>query len=353
VADAPTQPDVSADQSGEEVVDADASAARVEAKVSSPNDSAFPLAAPLNFTSSHVCERHLVTTMDKAKVPLTIIRRKDTMLDGSAPLLLRVYGAYGDILHAKYEADRMPLMDEGWIFALAHVRGGSELGHFHHENGRLMHKKNTFSDFIACAEWLIQNKYCSAGRIVARSHSAGGLAVGAALNLKPQLFAGAIMNVPFVDVLTTMSDPTLPLSVHERDEWGDINNEEVFKYVASYCPYHNIPVGHHYPSVFVSAALEDRRVPPWVPIKYFCRIRDRRRAPTTSPGSSNSNTTMHLDSSAAVTDNADVTDMDPPDLLYVHEHGGHFSDSLLPAKIAAEMAYAKACVGQFDEEQEN
>jgi oligopeptidase B len=315
----------------------------MEKRVDLVNINSQIVSVPVSFKDDYICERVIVRTVDKARVPMTVVRHRDTHLDGSAPVLISGYGAYGDALPVVFEADRFPMMDEGWIFALAHVRGGSELGHEHAANGRLMHKKNSFSDFIACAEWLIQNQYTSIGKVVARGYSAGGLLVSASVAQKPQIFAGAILNVPFVDVITAMSDSSLPLTVHERDEWGDLRDPAVFKYVLSYCPYWNIPENHSLPPMLISVALEDRRVQAAGPIKYFCKLRDRRSPVAHADGSSP--TMDNADnSSSAPTHGSYGSGFDVPDLLYVHESGGHFSDAMAPSKAATEMAFAKVCV---------
>ncbi|KAF0852497.1 mitochondrial peptidase S9 family protein (prolyl oligopeptidase) [Andalucia godoyi] len=275
--------------------------------------------APVTFdvSSLHVLETHMVGPT--AEVPLTVVRHRDTPLDGTAPVFMTVYGAYGISHSARYEPFRLPMMQDGWIFALAHVRGGSELGPLHHEFGRQMHKKNTFHDLITCAEWLVRSRYCQSGKIVVSGHSAGGMAAAAVLNMRPELFSAAILNAPFVDVLSTVANPELPFTIHERDEWGNADDDNVFRYIKSYCPYQNIRDSHSYPPVYVSLSLDDRRVPAWGPLKYFARIKSRRAAALGKV----------------------------PDLLQVHEQGGHFVDLVSPSKKAREMFFANSCVGNL------
>ena len=171
--------------------------------------------------SQYTSERAWVTADDGTMVPLSIVRRTDTPLDGSAPALIYGYGAYEYSSEAVFRAARLSLLDRGFVFAIVHVRGGGELGRPWYEGGRLDHKINTFTDFIVCAEFLVDNKYTSPARLVARGASAGGLLMGTITNLRPDLFAGVVAEVPFVDVLTTMLDPSLPLTVTEWEEWGD------------------------------------------------------------------------------------------------------------------------------------
>jgi oligopeptidase B len=189
-----------------------------------------------------------------------------------APLLLYGYGAYEQSSDPMFDSARLSLLDRGFIFAIAHVRGGGEMGRQWYEDGRLLHKRNTFRDFIACAEILIREGYTTTSLLAIRGRSAGGLLIGAVLNQAPELFGCAVAQVPFVDALTTMLDDRLPLTVNEYDEWGNPKEPEFYRYIKSYSPYDNITHAD-YPPVLVMAGLNDPRVSYWEPAKWVARLR--------------------------------------------------------------------------------
>jgi oligopeptidase B len=211
---------------------------------------------------------------DGAEIPVTVLRLKQTPLDGSAPLFLYGYGAYGSYDADGFSTGILSLVDRGVIYALAHVRGGSAKGRQWYLDGKFGKKENTFRDFNAAARALIERSYTSQGKIVAYGASAGGLLVGAAVNLAPELYAGILAEVPFVDVLTTISDPELPLTPNEWDEWGNpIEDEEAFGWIADYSPYDNIRDGVLYPPILAIGGLTDYRVTYWEPAKWIARLR--------------------------------------------------------------------------------
>ena len=216
---------------------------------------------------------------DGAEIPVTVLHRRETPVDGSAPLLLYGYGAYGLSMSASFSITRLSLVDRGWIFAVAHIRGGSEKGRGWFLDGRRFKKKNSFSDFIAGAEHLIASGYGAAGRIVAQGGSAGGMLMGAVANMRPELFAGIVAEVPFVDVLNTISDEDLPLTPPEWPEWGDpLRDAEAYDYIASYSPYDNVQP-RSYPAILATGGLSDPRVTYWEPAKWVARLREAGRAP--------------------------------------------------------------------------
>jgi oligopeptidase B len=217
--------------------------------------------------------RFMAQAPDGAEVPVTALMLRGAPLDGSAPMLLYGYGSYGVSIDADFSIRRFSLVDRGWVFAIAHVRGGSEKGWGWFLNGRKFDKKNTFTDFIACAEALIARGYSSAGRIVAEGRSAGGLLMGAITNMRPDLWAGVIGGVPFVDVLNTMSDTSLPLTPPEWPEWGNpLEDPAAYDYIASYCPYTNVD-RRPYPAVLATGGLSDPRVTYWEPAKWAAKLR--------------------------------------------------------------------------------
>ena len=220
----------------------------------------------------YVVERAEVPAADGTKIPLDIVRRRDVPLDGGAPGWLYGYGSYGISEDATFSSTRISLLERGVVFAIAHVRGGGELGEMWHEGGRMMTKKNTFNDFAACADYLVRAKYTSHTRLVIQGGSAGGLLVGATLNLRPDLCSGALMSVPFVDVLNTMSDATLPLTTGEYIEWGNPNKKDQYDYIKSYSPYDNL-AAKNYPAILLTTSLNDSQVPYWEPAKYAARLR--------------------------------------------------------------------------------
>jgi len=222
---------------------------------------------------AYVCRRLLAPGHDGARVPVTVLYRKDTRLDGSAPLLLYGYGAYGISIPAAFSPNLFSLVDRGFVYALAHIRGGTDCGYRWYLDGKMTHKTNTFRDFIAAAEHLIAERFTAAGRIVAMGRSAGGLLMGAVANMRPDLFGGIIAEVPFVDVLNTMLDETLPLTPPEWVEWGDpIHDADAFAEIASYCPYTNVS-DRPYPAVLATGGLTDPRVTYWEPAKWAAKLR--------------------------------------------------------------------------------
>jgi oligopeptidase B len=210
---------------------------------------------------------------DGERVPITVLMKRGTPVDGAAPLYLYGYGSYGISLDADFSIRRFSLVDRGWIYAIAHVRGGSEMGFGWFQDGRRFNKRNTFTDFITVAEELIRQGYGRPGRIVCEGRSAGGLLMGAIANMRPDLWAGVIGGVPFIDVLNTMSDTSLPLTPPEWPEWGNpLESEEAYDYIASYCPYTNIG-RKAYPAVLATGGLTDPRVTYWEPAKWAAKLR--------------------------------------------------------------------------------
>ena len=220
-------------------------------------------------------ERLHAEAADGARVPISLVARRDTPRDGTSPLLLYGYGAYGISLDAGFRSPRLSLLDRGFVYAIAHVRGGEELGRSWYDAGRLLNKKNTFTDFIACAERLIELGYTRPERLFAMGGSAGGLLLGAVLNLRPDLFHGAVAQVPFVDVVTTMLDESIPLTTGEYDEWGDPRVRRYYEYIRSYSPYDNV-TARRYPHLLVLAGLHDSQVQYWEPAKWVARLRARK-----------------------------------------------------------------------------
>lgn len=223
---------------------------------------------PNLYTSARI----YATSYDGTQVPISLVHAKNLTLDGSNPLYLYGYGAYGYSLDAYFSTNRLSLLERGFVWAMAHVRGGSELGRKWYEAGKLLHKKNTFYDFIACAEHLIKQGYTSKGNIAIAGGSAGGLLVGTVLNWRPDLLKVAITNVPFVDVINTMLDDTLPLTQIEYDEWGNPQQREFYEYIRSYSPYDNVKA-QDYPHLLVTAGLNDPRVTYWEPAKWTAKLR--------------------------------------------------------------------------------
>jgi oligopeptidase B len=217
-------------------------------------------------------ERLWATARDGRKVPVSLVYRVGFEGDGSAPLLLYGYGSYGASMDATFSSARLSLLDRGFVYAIAHVRGGEELGRWWYEEGKLMNKMNTFNDFIDVAEFLVAEGYADPARLFAMGGSAGGLLMGAVVNLRPDLWRGVVAAVPFVDVVTTMLDETIPLTTSEYDEWGDPNDPEYFDYMMSYSPYDNVRPGA-YPSLLVTTGLHDSQVQYWEPAKWVARLR--------------------------------------------------------------------------------
>ncbi|MEO8130933.1 MAG: S9 family peptidase [Bryobacteraceae bacterium] len=219
--------------------------------------------------SQYQSERIFATAGDGTQVPISLVYRKGTK---NAPLLLYGYGSYGINMEAAFVSSRLSLLDRGFIYAIANIRGGAELGEPWHDQGKMMEKRNTFTDFLAAAEHLIANGYTTSARLAIMGGSAGGLLMGAVLNMRPDLFAAAIAKVPFVDVLNTMLDASLPLTVTEYDEWGDPNQEAAYRYMKSYSPYDNVE-RRAYPNLLITAGLNDPRVQYWEPAKWAAKLR--------------------------------------------------------------------------------
>ncbi|HXV86401.1 MAG TPA: S9 family peptidase, partial [Gemmatimonadales bacterium] len=217
-------------------------------------------------------ERLSAPASDGAQIPISIVYRTGTKRDGSNPLLLYGYGSYGLSLDAAFNAPLISLLDRGFVYAIAHVRGGQEMGRQWYDNGKLFTKKNTFTDFIASAEYLIKQGFTTRQRLFAQGGSAGGLLMGAVANLRPDLFAGIVAQVPFVDVVTTMLDASIPLTTSEYDEWGDPNKKDYYDYMLSYSPYDNVEA-KAYPHLLVTTGLHDSQVQYWEPAKWVARLR--------------------------------------------------------------------------------
>lgn len=224
--------------------------------------------------SQYAVERISATAEDGTDVPISLVRRKDAKKDGSAPLVLWGYGSYGSAYDAGFDAAHFTLVDRGVTCAIAHVRGGGDQGRYWYEDGKLMAKKNTFTDFLACARHLSEQKYTSPDRMAVYGASAGGLLIGAVVNMAGNsLFSTAVARVPFVDVVSTLLDKSLPLTVIEYEEWGNVYEQEAFEYILSYSPYDNINMDQQYPNMLIKAGLNDPRVSYWEPAKFCARLR--------------------------------------------------------------------------------
>ena len=223
--------------------------------------------------SNYVAERLWATADDGTKIPISLVRHIDTALTSKTPLLQYGYGSYGNTIDPYFSSVRLSLLDRGFVFAIAHVRGGEYLGRTWYESGRQLTKKNTFTDFIACSKFLIDASYTSTGHLYAMGGSAGGLLMGAIMNMAPELYKGVVAAVPFVDVLTTMLDDSIPLTTGEYDEWGNPNDETYYHYIKSYSPYDNVkPLV--YPNTLVTTGLHDSQVQYWEPAKWVAKLRD-------------------------------------------------------------------------------
>ncbi len=220
----------------------------------------------------YVSERMWATAGDGTRIPISLVHRKGLARDGSAPMVLNGYGSYGSSQSATFSSNRVSLLDRGVVYAIAHIRGGGEMGKTWHEQGRMLHKKTTFSDFIAVAEHMIATKVTARDRLVITGGSAGGLLMGAVTNLRPDLFKAVVAEVPFVDVINTMSDASLPLTVGEFEEWGNPKNKAEYDYMKSYCPYTNT-VARAYPAMLVKTSLNDSQVMYWEPAKWVAKMR--------------------------------------------------------------------------------
>jgi len=221
---------------------------------------------------SYVSKRVFVTVRDGAKVPVSIVYQKDTKLDGTAPLLQYSYGSYGYSTDATFDSSRLSLLDRGFVYAIAHIRGGQEMGREWYENGKMFKKMNTFNDFIDCSDFLVKNKYCSPEKLFALGGSAGGLLMGVIINHRPDLYCGVVAAVPFVDVVTTMLDETIPLTTGEFEEWGNPKNKDSYEYMLSYSPYDNVEA-KNYPNLLVTTGLHDSQVQYFEPAKWVAKLR--------------------------------------------------------------------------------
>ncbi len=222
---------------------------------------------------NYASERVWATANDGTKVPVTMVYRKDMKKDGKSPLLLYAYGSYGHTIDPYFSSIRLSLLDRGFTYAIAHIRGGQYLGRKWYDDGKMLKKKNTFTDFINVAEFLIEKKYTSPEHLYAMGGSAGGLLMGAVINMKPEIFNGVVSAVPFVDVVTTMLDDSIPLTTGEYDEWGNPNIEEYYYYMKSYSPYDNIEA-KEYPNMLVTTGLHDSQVQYWEPAKWVALLRE-------------------------------------------------------------------------------
>jgi oligopeptidase B len=220
----------------------------------------------------YLSERIYATASDGTRVPISLVYKKDLKLDGTRPMLLQGYGAYGISSSVTFSSSRLSLLNRGIIFATAHIRGGGEMGEEWHDQGKMMMKRNTFTDFIIAAEHLISQRYTARDRLVITGGSAGGLLMGAVLNMRPDLFKAAVVYVPFVDVINTMLDESLPLTVGEFEEWGNPKIKSEYNYMKSYSPYDNI-AAKPYPAMLVRTSLNDSQVMYWEPAKYVARLR--------------------------------------------------------------------------------
>ncbi|MFC5411340.1 S9 family peptidase [Larkinella bovis] len=229
---------------------------------------------PANYTS----ERFFVKSRDGAKVPVSMVYRKGTPKDGSAPLLQYAYGSYGYSLDPTFSSTRLSLLDRGFMYAIAHIRGGQEMGRKWYDNGKMLKKKNTFNDFVDVSAYLIENRYTSADRLFAMGGSAGGLLMGAVVNQKPELYRGVVASVPFVDVVTTMLDESIPLTTGEFEEWGNPKIKKYYDYILSYSPYDNVKE-QAYPNMLVMTGLHDSQVQYWEPAKWVAKLRTLKTDP--------------------------------------------------------------------------
>jgi oligopeptidase B len=222
--------------------------------------------------SRYTTERLFADAEDGARVPISLVHRRDLEARDEAPLLLYGYGAYGIIHDATFSREIVSLLDRGFVFAIAHVRGSEILGRPWYDGGRLFQKKNTFTDYVTSAEHLVERGYGHPSKVFALGASAGGLLVGAVLNSRPDLFRGAVTHVPFVDIVTTMLDESLPLTTGEYEEWGDPRVKEHYEYMLSYSPYDNV-APREYPHLLVTAGLHDSQVQYWEPAKWVAKLR--------------------------------------------------------------------------------
>jgi len=222
--------------------------------------------------ANYVVERLMATSQDGTKVPVTVAYKKGFNKNGQAPMLLYGYGSYAIPMDPGFSATRLSLMDRGFAYAIAHIRGGTDMGYTWYEDGKLMKKKNSFRDFIASAEMLIAQKFTNSKKLVIEGSSAGGLLVGAVANYRPELFQGVIAGVPFVDVVSSLQDKTIPLSTTDADEFGDPDKQEYYEYMKSYSPYDNVAPAK-YPNMYIFSSMNDSQVPYWEPVKWTAKLR--------------------------------------------------------------------------------
>lgn len=222
---------------------------------------------------NYITKRLWVTARDGKKIPVSIVHRKDLKIDENTPVLQYAYGSYGATMDAYFSSARLTILDRGFVYALAHIRGGQELGRPWYEDGKMLTKKNTFNDFVDVSRYLIDKKYTSAKHLYAMGGSAGGLLMGAVINQAPELYHGVVAQVPFVDVVTTMLDDSIPLTTGEYDEWGNPNDKVYYNYMKSYSPYDNIEK-KNYPNMLVTTGLHDSQVQYWEPAKWVAKLRE-------------------------------------------------------------------------------
>ena len=222
---------------------------------------------------NYLSERIWATAQDGTKIPMSVVYKKGIQRDGSNPVLQYAYGSYGHTTDPSFSTSRLSLLDRGFIFVIAHIRGGEYLGRNWYEDGKMLTKRNTFTDFIDCSKYLIEQKYTSAKHLYAMGGSAGGMLMGGILNMAPQLYNGVIAAVPFVDVVTTMLDDSIPLTTGEYDEWGNPNDKEYYDYMKSYSPYDNV-VAQDYPNILVTTGFHDSQVQYWEPAKWVAKLRE-------------------------------------------------------------------------------
>jgi oligopeptidase B len=222
--------------------------------------------------SQYRAERIYAVAADGVRIPISLVHRSDFRRDGSHPMLLTGYGAYGYTYPVNFSSNILSLLDRGFSLAVAHIRGGGELGKVWHDQARMMNKKNTFTDFIAAAEHLVTERYTSRDRLIATGTSAGGLLMGAIANMRPDLFKAVIARVPFLDVINTMLDESLPLTVPEHEEWGNPNEKAAYDYMLSYSPYDQLQA-KSYPALLVKTSFNDSQVMYWEPAKYVAKLR--------------------------------------------------------------------------------
>lgn len=229
-----------------------------------------------DFSKENYTEQRVwATAQDGTQIPISMVYKKGMQLNGKNPLLLYAYGSYGASMEPYFSTVRLSLLDRGFIYAIAHIRGGEDLGRNWYEEGKLLNKKNTFTDFIDCASYLIDQGFTSAQHLYAEGGSAGGLLMGVVINMRPDLFHGVIAQVPFVDVVTTMLDDSIPLTTGEYDEWGNPNDKEYYDYMKSYSPYDNV-TAQDYPHLYISTGFHDSQVQYWEPAKWIAKLREVR-----------------------------------------------------------------------------